>query len=204
MTRPPEFEPPYESPVEEQFAWTFHKLLNPECDFRKQHEVVTTRGRFRLDFMLVTRGGRRLGIEIDGKDFHSYRRDAWRDAMILGERHADVILRFAARDIYYRLFDAIAVIRYLYPEVFNRHQVLAVDRLVSPEVEEQVREAPEFIWVRYDGEELSDGSPIEMLVSHEGHTDSSSALWKEHYAFARKHPEIALDRLHDACRDQAS
>src|SRR6185312_5227615 len=111
MHRPPTFDPPFESPAEEQFSWSFVKLLDQRCVFDKQVTVETARGRFRLDFVLTCPDGLRIGIEIDGIDFHDHRRDAWRDAMVLGEHHVDGLLRFAARDVYYRIFDTIAVIR---------------------------------------------------------------------------------------------
>lgn len=197
---PPEFDPPYESPVEEQFAWSVVKLLDPRCGFQKQFVINTQRGRFRLDFLLTTPRGLRIGIEIDGAGFHQHRNDSWRDALLLGELHADVVLRFAARDIYYRLFDAIAVLRYLYPEAFDPNRVIAVDRLASTEVERQVAEMPQWVWVRYEDQILDDGNPVEMLVSHYGHTEHSLDSWRALYEFANTHPELHLRSLEEAYR----
>ncbi len=198
MTPMPSFDPPYESPVEEALAWSLVKLLHGQVSFLKQHEVSTRRGNFRLDFLLVTPAGLRIGIEVDGKQFHSYRRDAWRDAVILGEGHVDVMIRFAARDVHYRVFDTIAVLRHLYPEAFDPYQVIAVDRLASSEVESAVRDWPQFVWVQYEEEVLDDGSSILMLVSHEGHAPATSQSWRQLFEFATSKPKTPLYSLEDA------
>jgi hypothetical protein len=195
MPIPPTFEPPYESVVEERFAWSMHKFLRQTCDFEKQVSVRTARGLFRIDFVITAPNQVRIGVEIDGRAFHDHVVDAWRDCILLGEKHIDVMIRFDAKDVHYRPFDTIAVIRYLYPEVFHPDRVIAIDRLASENLRGQVFDMPDHIWANLDDETLDNGQCVEMSVRHEGHTKHSSSGWRRRYAFLCQHPEIPLDQL---------
>lgn len=79
------YQPPYDSPIEDAFAYYFvMKYAAEDVDLTTQVEASTICGKFRLDFVLCAREGFRAGVECDGKDFHNPSRDEWRDAMILG------------------------------------------------------------------------------------------------------------------------
>ena len=65
-----QFDPPYESRLEENFAWDLTKYLSEAAVLRKQVEAVTPFATFRLDFVAETRGGSRVAFECDGKEFH--------------------------------------------------------------------------------------------------------------------------------------
>jgi hypothetical protein len=93
------YDPPYDSPIEDRFAWAFSKYLSPSVKLQKQAEMRTICGVFRLDF-LVSVGNRHIAIECDGKAYHQGDRDEWRDAVLLGDGCADVIFRFTGRDIH--------------------------------------------------------------------------------------------------------
>lgn len=66
--------------------------------------------------------GYRIGIECDGKKFHNASRDEWRDAMILGGEHLDVIYRLRGSDINFYIEDA-----------FGRQHMNMLKKLVAVE-----------------------------------------------------------------------
>jgi len=45
------YDPPYESPLEDCFAWALSKYLRPGTNLQKQVEVKTICGDFRVDFV---------------------------------------------------------------------------------------------------------------------------------------------------------
>lgn len=102
--KPPAFDPPYDSPIEEAFAWDLVKHLTREVEFTKQVECKTPAGDFRLDFT-ASLNGRTIGIECDGKEYHGTVRDVWRDAAILAACEVEAIYRFRGQDIWHRIND---------------------------------------------------------------------------------------------------
>ncbi len=100
--RKPKFDPPYDSPIENDFAYNIVKYLDKGVIFDKQISVDTVCGRFRLDF-IAHRSRRRIGFECDGKEFHDNdvgcsARDRWRDALILETGAVEVIYRFPGKE----------------------------------------------------------------------------------------------------------
>jgi hypothetical protein len=87
------YDPPYESPLEDSFAWNLSKHLRRDTRLEKQVVVSTVCGAFRMDFVATSAAGQRIAFECDGAEFHEFRRDEWRDAMILGGGGADSIIR---------------------------------------------------------------------------------------------------------------
>jgi hypothetical protein len=100
---PPMLEPPYDSPIEWDFAYHLVKFADEHLKIRKQHRVRTPHGNYRLDFLLVRHDGYKIGIECDGKDFHNEAIDAVRDQHILQAGAADTIYRLRGQDIYWRI-----------------------------------------------------------------------------------------------------
>jgi len=89
----PIYNPSYDSPLEDIFAFNIVKYLDHGVSFRPQVEVNTICEVFRVDFMVQAPGGKKIVFECDGKEFHDAFRDEWRDAMILGAGEADIIYR---------------------------------------------------------------------------------------------------------------
>src|SRR5690606_15290854 len=78
-------DPECQSPIEYQFLWEINKVVHDEIAIRRQVEVETYLGCFRLDFVLERLSvGKAIGVECDGKNFHSADRDSKRDAAIVG------------------------------------------------------------------------------------------------------------------------
>jgi hypothetical protein len=112
------YEPPYDSPLEEQLALFLPKYIEDESKFFKQYQVETPRGIFKLDFLVYSPKGK-FGFECDGKDFHDYYRDLFRDALILGSSDIISIHRITGKDIHNRLEDAIFAISKVEPDAFS-------------------------------------------------------------------------------------
>src|SRR4051812_31080812 len=96
---PPRFEPPYDSPMEDELAWMLVKRLDGAVRLQPQVEAHTICGLRRLDFVVTTKG-KRVAFEVDGREHHDWWRDLWRDSMILGADAVDVIYRLPADYVY--------------------------------------------------------------------------------------------------------
>jgi very-short-patch-repair endonuclease len=117
---PPEDKGVCESPIEEDFLWALEKVTNDNVRIWRQRDVDTKIGRFRLDFLLERLGdGMSIGIECDGKDFHSPERDAKRDAAIVSTGVVDKIYRITGHDIVFHLEDSIQMIAILEPWIVS-------------------------------------------------------------------------------------
>ncbi len=92
----------------------------PDADtLNPQISVNTLCGRFILDFVINGSNGSRTAIECDGKDFHNFSRDEWRDAMILGEQHVDVIYRLRGADLVHNITDVLYIMSIEDPYLFS-------------------------------------------------------------------------------------
>ncbi|WP_428304638.1 hypothetical protein [Lacipirellula sp.] len=127
----------FESPLERLFHDQLLKRLPRGVSIQPQVEVQTLCGKFRLDFMVEV-GGRRVGLECDGKEFHDEWRDEWRDAMILGDNQADEIIRFRGCDLTYHLDDCMYLLAHLQPLLFADRQRIVIEKLASDRVKEFV------------------------------------------------------------------
>lgn len=86
----------------------------------EQVEVPTPWGDFRLDLVAYD-GDRRVAFECDGAEFHKDEgRDAWRDALILGERGADVIYRLPGTAIHCHPMVLTYLLTRREPQLFER------------------------------------------------------------------------------------
>ena len=73
-----------ESPIEFEFLWALQKVIGDPVDIQRQYKVDTPFATYRLDLRLVdSSSGRAIGIECDGKEFHSPERDSIRDKRII-------------------------------------------------------------------------------------------------------------------------
>jgi hypothetical protein len=114
------YTPPYESPLEDIFAWDVHKFLGNFVSLAKQEEAQTPFGLFKIDFVAKTRAGRRIGFECDGKDYHKDKqRDQLRDAVILNAGHVDLIYRFRGQDLFYHSTECLYFLTFWEPDLFG-------------------------------------------------------------------------------------
>lgn len=128
--------PPYDSPIEDIFARNYVTYAADNLTFTPQVRVNTLCGVFVLDFLIEDELGYRVGIECDGKNFHDASRDEWRDAMLLGEQHVDVIYRVRGNDIVYYIEDILYMLAKLEPSLFKPHATHNLDVLASVEAQQ--------------------------------------------------------------------
>ena len=86
-----------DSPLEKDFWHSFHKCVGPFRQYVPQYKV----GKYRLDAFIET-STQRVGIELDGAEFHDANSDYKRDKEILAGGDVDEIIRipFAAMHYY--------------------------------------------------------------------------------------------------------
>lgn len=89
----------YDSPIERILGELLAKCLpNRMVSIIPQLEINTTGGNFVLDFLLIAEG-KKYAIECDGRGFHDYLHDLYRDGILLGERFIDGMIRFTGSDL---------------------------------------------------------------------------------------------------------
>lgn len=130
---PPFYDPPYDSPLEDLFAWHIVKYLGSGVQFDKQVEAQTNCGTFRIDFVAVA-GSLRIGFECDGQEFHGRFgswRDEWRDAAILALGSVQAIYRFRGKDLTYHMEDCLSVAAKCDPGLFSDRGIGNLELLTS-------------------------------------------------------------------------
>ena len=89
----------YDSPIERKIGELLGKYVDfTHFDIIPQYEVHSSGGVFFLDY-LVKGKKCKYAIECDGKDYHEYYADLYRDAWLLGENHINEMIRFTGRDL---------------------------------------------------------------------------------------------------------
>jgi very-short-patch-repair endonuclease len=121
----------YESPAEECLGERLRTAVSPATSFQTQVWVDTTVGSFRLDILLTDKNGRRIAVEVDGKEFHEPVRDHWRTVFVVGEGRADVVYRVPACDLKINLVGVLAGLGALEPQCFNPSELLRWREIVS-------------------------------------------------------------------------
>ena len=127
------FEPPYDSPIEEQFAWHFTKYVHPDIELLTQYEIPTNHGTFKLDFAIQV-NNKIIGIECDGKEFHNIWRDVWRDIAVIENSIVSEVFRFRGCDITYHINECLIVLSWYYPDLFDSRGIENINRLADKEV----------------------------------------------------------------------
>lgn len=126
----PFYDPPYDSPIEDEFAYNIVKYLDKGIELVKQFEIETFCAKYRLDFLL-THNGRNVGIECDGAVYHDRDKDRIRDTLILGSKTVDRIFRINGRNINNNINDCIWLIAQYEPLFFSIRGRANLDLLSS-------------------------------------------------------------------------
>jgi hypothetical protein len=122
------------SPIEDIFLREFNKVANDQTRVWRQHEVETEIGRFRLDFMLeCSSSGAKIGVECDGRDYHSADRDSERDAAIVATQIVDKVYRLRGSDINFRIHDSLELLAWCEPRFFSDRGRINLRTLSQPE-----------------------------------------------------------------------
>jgi len=182
-------EHPFESPIEEELVRVLEKHLHESAIVTNQVEVPTPHGTFRLDF-LVEVNGSKVGLEADGKDFHSYDRDMFRDSIILGYSDIHAIYRFRGKEILFYLNDSLFALSTLEPQLFSKRGLTNLDTLsLLNEGGGRVRVISELVIAQ--GEWLSPHAVSILHVSKDAH----NPIWRRLSNFAKLHPGVSVDDL---------
>lgn len=112
----------YDSPPEEMLGERVGAAVAPGVTYSTQAAVSTAAGTFRLDMLLASDKGRRVAIEVDGREFHDPRRDHWRTVFIIGAGQVDVIYRVPARAVYSNLVGVLAGLAAIEPGMFRSEE----------------------------------------------------------------------------------
>ena len=133
------YNPPYERPLEDEFAWHLVKYLSPVSGLLYQERIATPGGAFWVDFV-VEHGSasgpvHRIGFECG--DLEEVARDdendRLRDALLVGTGALDVLYRFRGQDLLHRLHDALLVAAKWDGDVFSHRGRINLSTLASPE-----------------------------------------------------------------------
>ena len=170
------FDPPYESPIEELFAWAAEKCFHPEVAFEKQVEIPTVCGTFHLDFLATRR--QRIAFECDGREFHDCERDEWRDALILGTQKVDRIYMSSRERAY------IASSR----RKTRSRRHINLRRLASEEALRNSLRNEFMVLVSYGTDDAGDELSIKKR-------EAGSERWREKYRYAVRSGCSSLDDL---------
>jgi hypothetical protein len=106
------------------------KYINPSACIKNQYPAKVRGYQFAIDFM-ITVGSHKIGIECDGRQFHSVEKDEWRDKLILGAGIVDSMVRLRGTDINFRLPDALYVMAVWYPGLFSGRGVDNIEKLTT-------------------------------------------------------------------------
>ena len=181
----PFYEPPYDSPLEDEFARTLVKYAGLMSSFDKQVPIDTICGRFILDFVACV-NNQVIAFECDGKDFHDAYRDEWRDAMILGSGRVTTIYRFRGSDLYYHLEDCLYAVSRFDPGLFSERGLINLTKLASHEVRSYSYADPEHIAIAYrDG--LTRGASFPGIIIERRSRiipPGQPSFWASRYRFA--------------------
>lgn len=192
----PQFEQPYESPLEEIFAYNIVKYLDKVVIFQKQVTVDTLCGRFRLDFM-IQRSGICIGLECDGEEYHSPLRDEWRDAMILETGCVVAIYRFRGKDIFSNIEDCLFFLSLWEPQLFLERGLACLKVLASDEARTKACQVEfdeiDHIFCGYEKHRYEYGIQIEKHSYRP--CNYGNSFLKEIISFAKRHGGGELDHL---------
>ena len=127
------YDPPYERPLEDEFAWHLVKYLDPVSNLEYQVEVETPTGSTWIDFM-VTQGGKRYGFEISAcGDEDEYVETTYRDAMVISSGSVDVLYRLRCEDLLHYVHLTLSVVMQSDKSLFSPRGQRNIKTLAGPD-----------------------------------------------------------------------
>jgi hypothetical protein len=186
--------PPYDSPLEDEFILNLEKYAGDLDSFEPQVAVSTICGRFILDFVARV-GARMVAFECDGKAYHDAFRDEWRDAMILGAEAVDTVYRLRGSDLYYHMPDCLFVLSKLEPWLFSDRGLANLERLASKEARAfDYSDDPSVLLISYAG---SSPEPQYILVERRSvmNREGTRQYWRSVFEYAQTEGGGDLDAM---------
>lgn len=190
--------PPYDSPIEDTFAYYAMKFFAPAVELTPQVELPTGHGTFRVDFL--TKAQRKVAFECDGEEFHDEFRDEFRDALLLGQGCVDIIYHIPGPVLTYYPHDALHLIALWDPDLFRPRERYIINQLCSPAVKgTHFDRRDERVLVPVPQEERR-GPPFLLSIVRRVRTvpEGRRAHWPFLFKYASERPGLGLDQLVDA------
>jgi hypothetical protein len=187
----PVYDPPYETPLEDELAWHLVKYLKRQTALHSQVQVTTPGAVFWADFVLVYQG-QRIAVEcgalnpaedgatVDEED------DRLRAAMLIGSGAFDVLYCVRGADLFHHMEDVLFLLSKWHPGLFTDRAHLNLERLASSTVKAALP-APTgpVVEVMYPGsaEEHDDGQQMRIRCLRRLHPSD----WLDDYDLAMAH-----------------
>ncbi len=128
------YNPPYEHPLEDEFAWHLVKYLDPKSALGYQVKFDTPVANLWVDFV-VEIGARRIGFECS--TFYEDENElALRDALLVGSGALHTLYRLRGVDVMYRLHDVLYLISQIDRTLFSARGRINLETLASAEAHE--------------------------------------------------------------------
>lgn len=192
------YQPPYDSPIEDIFAWYCTKYIRGDLALDTQVEFNTQHGQFRVDFVLAD-GDEKVAVECDGHDFHDAFHDEFRDAILLGEGHLGTIYHFRGCDLTYYPEDCIWLMSFLNSRLFSERCRLQLNHLHKLEIAHNLSGREDYILKdptsRSSYRFWAFRRSIHNLPGWNLRHGPDWQYWKVLYRFACEHPRASLDEL---------
>jgi len=196
----PFYEPPYDSPIEDQFAYNVVKYLKKEVQFIPQYEVHTFCATYRLDFFLTCENIT-IGIECDGSKYHDRHKDIIRDTLILGSGAVDTIFRVNGRSIYNNLNDCLWLISYFRPQVFSSRGLSNLETLASHTTKNHENISSPFVVISHEPEDNDDyeDRPWEIFLEIRSlsRTNYYYYMFRDFWDIIKYHKIFSVKRIED-------
>lgn len=179
------YDPPYERPLEDEFAWHLVKYLSPVTSMHYQMPIKTPGASFWVDFV-VEDGVRRIGFECgelqDSADPEHVR---YRDALVLGSGKLDVLWRFRGLDLLHRLHDCLYLVSQQEKALFSQRGHINLETLASVTARASVFKPPATIMaLSYPTGEVS--VEDQLFGPHDTTFSTASLIVRR---LSRSHPE---------------
>lgn len=208
LIRGPAYEPPYDSPIEDIFAWELVKFLPEDADLRPQVKVETQCETYRIDFVCKS-GGWTVGFECDGQGFHDEERDEWRDALIMGTGRVNAIYRIRGRSIFHQIGRALYLVSLYEDKIFSDRGCTNLKLLGNAELLSvsrfENRGFLEYLWYPEVLAHLLDDQDsheqarrpafLSIAVSTDRRFEGRDPSWCNKARFARRHKGKSLDEI---------
>lgn len=192
----PSYEPPYDSPIEDEFAYHIVKYLDTNVQIIKQYEVKTFCANYRLDFLLTNNNGWNIGIECDGAKYHNRYKDRIRDTLILGSNAVSTIFRINGRNIKYNLNDCLWLIANFNPILFSERGLKNLEALASETIKRMNIIYSPFILVKHEPENDDDEYwEISLEIRSLNNTDYYYYMFKKYWEIIKYNHLQTIDQI---------
>jgi hypothetical protein len=198
------------SPIERRFEERFLDFKANGVAIERQYVIETVCGLFRLDFLICYKDYK-IGIECDGQAFHNYEKDFWRDALILGTKRVDDIVRISGTKINYYIDADLYQLGKWFPWMFSGRNLVALEQLAKEnfreadnyfrELEEKweklSEEIPSFkapcIDITFDSEDLRNDKFLILRTKHNYY--ELQINWEQCFQYAALHGSKNLEKV---------